>query len=108
MAKTKNLEDDKQNVIEHVEQEEKTNLYYRDVDYVYSVEENEYYINYPTLVQIAIKSDNECAKIYVKKSWELIEFITNVGKESHNNFKNQITMSIEQRKKMFDFYEKLW
>lgn len=74
-------------------------LYIEGIDYVY--QNNDYYLNHPTLIKIAIRSGIRKAEQYVDMSWKLIQYINQYGKSAYESLLKTITMSVDERRQMF-------
>lgn len=77
-------------------------LYNPNIDYIFKNEE--YYINYPTLVKVGVYCNSIEANNFIDKSWKLIQFISKHGRSAYQNLLGDMTLSFEERKKMFRQY----
>lgn len=80
----------------------KKNIYVNKDDYIYDEKKKEYYLSYPTLVNVGATVGTDFSRLYIKKSWELIKYIQNEGRKAYDKLVEEMTMPINERKHMIN------
>jgi hypothetical protein len=99
-SSSESSEDDKNvNFDDTLVKKTKRVIFIRDVDYLFK--DDEYYLNMATLIQVAVTSGERKAYIFIEKSLKLINFISTYGKTAYEKLLKDMSLSLEDRKKMF-------
>ena len=75
-------------------------LFIRGIDYLF--DDDEYHLNMATLIQVAVTSGERRASIFIEKSLKLMNYISAYGKSAYEKLLKDMTLSLEDRKKMFN------
>lgn len=94
-----NLSDDEEYDFDLQIQSNNNTMYVEGIDYI--SKNNDYYLNHPTLIKVAIRSGVRRAERYVDKSWELIKYITKYGKLAYESVMKTFNLTPIERKHMF-------
>lgn len=84
-----------------VTQHNNNTLYVVGRDYVFL--NDDYYLNHPTLIKIAIRSGVRKAEQYVDMTWRLINYINKYGKLAYTSLLQLMETTPDERKEMFTF-----
>ncbi len=85
-----------------------TMLFVKNNDYVYNSKTSTYYINYPTLVKVAILVNDKDAMTYIEDVWTIICYINDYNRKAFNNVISREVPSIEQRMAVSEQFRKLY
>jgi len=75
-------------------------LFIRGIDYLFK--DDEYHLNMATLIHVAVTSGERKASIFIEKSLKLMNYISTYGKSAYEKLLKDMTLSLEDRKKMFN------
>jgi hypothetical protein len=94
-----NLDNNEDLMFDEIVQHNGNTLYIEGIDYI--IENDDYYLNHPTLVKIAIRSGIRSAEKFVDDSWKLIDYINTFGKKAYESLLKTMNIAMDERKQMF-------